>query len=58
MIDALIQIVAGVIGTLGFAIILNIRGTRLVFTVLGGFASGIWKREERRDEFCKKNGVK
>ena len=35
----LIQILAGVIGTLGFAIILNIRGKRLLMTVLGGFAA-------------------
>ncbi|MBR6772575.1 MAG: threonine/serine exporter family protein [Clostridia bacterium] len=37
--EYVIQILAGVIGTLGFAIILNIRGKRLVVTVLGGFAA-------------------
>lgn len=35
----LIQILAGVVGTLGFAIILNIRGKRLLMTVVGGFAA-------------------
>ena len=35
----LIQILAGVVGTLGFAIILNIRGKRLITTVFGGFAA-------------------
>ncbi len=37
--EAIIQVIAGVIGTLGFTIILNIRGRRMLFTVLGGLAS-------------------
>ena len=37
--EQLIQILAGVIGTLGFAVILNIRGKRLSVTVIGGFAA-------------------
>ena len=36
---ALIQILAGFVGTIGFAIILNIRGRRLIFTAIGGLAA-------------------
>lgn len=35
----LIQIISGFIGTLGFTVLFNIRGKRLVFTALGGFLS-------------------
>lgn len=35
----LIQILSGFIGTLGFTLLFNIRGKRLVFTALGGFLS-------------------
>lgn len=35
----LIQIIAGFVGTLGFTVLFNIRGKRLVFTSLGGFLS-------------------
>lgn len=38
--DALIQIISGFVGTVGFAIILNIRGKRLLVTSLGGL--GAW----------------
>ena len=33
------QIIAGFIGTLGFTILFNLRGKRLVFTAVGGFLS-------------------
>lgn len=36
----LIQIISGFVGTLGFTVLFNIRGRRLVFTALGGFLSG------------------
>lgn len=38
--DALIQIISGFVGTVGFAVILNIRGKRLLVTALGGL--GAW----------------
>ena len=37
----LIQIVAGFVGTLGFAVLFNIRGKRFVFAGLGGLLSWI-----------------
>lgn len=38
--EALIQIISGFVGTVGFAIIVNIRGKRFLFTALGGL--GAW----------------
>jgi uncharacterized membrane protein YjjB (DUF3815 family) len=35
----IIQIIAGTIGTLGFTVLFNIRGKRLIFTSIGGFLS-------------------
>lgn len=39
MINALIQILMGLVGTLGFNILFNIRGKKLVFATLGGLIS-------------------
>ena len=36
MIDAIIQVVAALLGTLGFGVLFNIRGKRLVAATLGG----------------------
>ena len=38
-IDAVIQVIAGSLGTLGFGILFNIRGRKLVFGCLGGLIS-------------------
>jgi uncharacterized membrane protein YjjB (DUF3815 family) len=35
----ILQIISGGIGTLGFCVLFNIRGRRLVVTVIGGFLS-------------------
>ena len=35
----IIQILSGFVGSIGFAILFNIRGKRLVVTGIGGFAS-------------------
>ena len=35
--DAVIQIISGCIGTLGFGVLFNIRGKKLLFGALGGF---------------------
>ncbi len=37
--DAVIQIVSGCIGTLGFGVLFNIRGKKLLFGALGGFVA-------------------
>lgn len=34
--DAIIEVVAGFVGTIGFGVLFNIRGKRLVWTALGG----------------------
>lgn len=39
MTDAILQIFTGFLGTLGFAILYNIRGIRLIFAALGGLLS-------------------
>ena len=39
MLDALIQILMGGLGTIGFNILFNIRGRKLFFASLGGFIS-------------------
>ncbi len=39
MTEAIIQIVTGCLGSLGFAFLYNIRGKRLVFATLGGLLS-------------------
>ncbi len=36
MIDAIIQIAAGFVGTIGFGVLFNVRGKRLFWTALGG----------------------
>ena len=38
-IDAVIQVVAGTLGTLGFGVMFNIRGKKLLFGSLGGLIS-------------------
>ena len=38
-IDAVIQVVAGTLGTLGFGVLFNIRGRKLLFGSLGGLIS-------------------
>ncbi len=35
----IIQIISGFVGTLGFTVLFNLRGKRLVFTTLGGLLS-------------------
>ena len=35
----IIQIISGFVGTLGFTVLFNLRGKRLVFTALGGLLS-------------------
>ena len=42
MIDGIIQVIMGTIGTLGFSILFNVRGKRLVFATLGGCISWTW----------------
>lgn len=37
--DALIQIISGCIGTVGFGVLFNIRGKKLIFGGLGGLAA-------------------
>lgn len=37
--NEIIQIISGFIGTIGFTVLFNIRGKRMVFTSLGGFLS-------------------
>lgn len=39
MTDAILQIFTGFLGSLGFAILYNIRGKRLIFAALGGLLS-------------------
>jgi len=39
MIDAIVQILMGTLGTLGFNILFNIRGRKLLLATLGGFIS-------------------
>ncbi len=39
MTDAILQIFTGFLGTLGFAVLYNIRGKRLIFAALGGLLS-------------------
>lgn len=36
LIDAIIEVAAGFVGTIGFGILFNIRGKRLIWTSLGG----------------------
>ncbi len=36
MVDAIIQVVAALFGTLGFGVVFNVRGKRLFFATLGG----------------------
>ena len=54
----IIQILSGCIGTLGFAVLYNIRGKRLVYAALGGLLSwfffllfGLWVKNDVLQSF-------